>query len=181
MMTIFFTLHKLRIMFILTSAKNFHCYLRDDRSRYLTMLMCLLPIPFVDYCFCHFRYHIMFHLVNLLGLIHSVVQVSFASLDVQVFGILVFSFDLCFLIYVVFSYHLVFLGKNALGKGNGLMTLFVGLFGPLAVPMANFTVKQRNENLFVLNLINLSLTILLTLLACSIGQMTRKKERQKRC
>ena len=71
------------------------------------------------------------------------------------------------------------LGKNVLGKGNGLMLLSSGPVGLLAVPMANFAVKRRGGNLFVPNVINTALIAPAFLIAYIVGLTIRREEEEK--
>ena len=123
MITMFFCLHMMRNIFVLTSAENFLRHLGDANSRYITIFTCLLPVsvvavPFVGYCFHRFGYYTMFQLANLLALLHGVIQVSFRSLNVQVAGFVVFSFYHCFFFPLLVRTCPCFWARTYLGKAT---------------------------------------------------------------
>jgi len=127
---LFFAVLLARNQFTLATARDFLGSLGDDDfgNKYLSIFTLLGPVslialPFVDVTIERFGYHAGLQTINVLALIHGLIQVMSENLNVQIVGFVVFSFFRCFLFSVSFSFLASFLGPNASGIGSGLMSL----------------------------------------------------------
>ena len=112
----------------------------------------VLGFPFVDWALGKFGYHKALQLINVLGLVHGIIQISAtANLDIQIIGFLVFSFYRCFLFSVIFAYLSVLMPEKVLGKANGFLHIAAGAAGLLNIPLGNAAVQQWNGSFFVPN------------------------------
>lgn len=154
----FFSFYQSRNIFALTTARNFLGYLGDDEMnyRYLTIFTLLMPasliaLPFVDIVLGKYGFHAGLQSVNILALLHGLIQVCSKDLNVQIFGFVAFTFFRCFLFSVSFSFMASFLSKNS-GKGAGYMNLAGGVCILCNIPLANAAMLYLNS-FFLPNLI----------------------------
>lgn len=156
----FFSFHVIRNQFMLTSSESFLEDLGDTDDLYITIFALIMPasiigFPFVDYALGKYGYHASLQLINVLGVIHGLIQVSTDNLNVQVFGFVVFSFYRCFLFSVIFALLAVIVPQHVLGKANGLMFVASGTTGFINIPLGSAAIKTWNGSFFYPNLIYL--------------------------
>lgn len=128
----FFAFHVGRNIFVLTSAEAFLKNLGDTNDKYITIFTMMMPasiigFPFVDWALGRYGYHMALQLINILGLVHGIIQISAtANLNIQIIGFLVFSFYRCFLFSVIFAYLAALMPEKVLGKANGMLHISAG-------------------------------------------------------
>eukprot|EP00547_Thalassionema_nitzschioides_P005729 CAMPEP_0194219412 /NCGR_PEP_ID=MMETSP0156-20130528/25910_1 /TAXON_ID=33649 /ORGANISM="Thalassionema nitzschioides, Strain L26-B" /LENGTH=485 /DNA_ID=CAMNT_0038949065 /DNA_START=197 /DNA_END=1650 /DNA_ORIENTATION=+ len=158
-LVVFFVFHTCRNYFMLTSAEAFLDNLGDDSNKYITIFTSIMPasivgFPFVDWMLGKYGYHVGLQAINVLGLLHGIIQVSTTNLNVQIVGFVVFSFYRSFMFSVVFAYLMVLLSEgNVVGKANGILYVSSGLCSLWNIPLGNVTMQQWGGNFFVPNLI----------------------------
>ena len=155
----FFSFYQSRNIFALTTARNFLGYLGDDdmNYRYLTIFTLLMPaslvaLPLVDIVLGKYGFHAGLQSVNILALLHGLIQVCSKDLNVQIFGFVAFTFFRCFLFSVSFSFMASFLSPKNSGKGAGYMNLAGGVCILCNIPLANAAMLYLNS-FFLPNLI----------------------------
>jgi hypothetical protein len=184
MLAMYFPFHICRNMFMLTTARDFLAYLGDDDNKYLTIFTLMMPVsilgfPLVDAALHRFGYHGGLQLVNALAAIHGIIQVSSTNLIVQVLGFLVFSFYRSFLFSVVFSFLPNFLGREVVGKANGLLQVSAGLTSFLNIPLSNAAINKWDGNFFFPNLIYTVLVVPFLLVTYVMGKGIQLEETEK--
>jgi LAT3 family solute carrier family 43 protein 3 len=184
MLAAFFSFHICRNLFTLTSSRNFLAYLGDDDNKYITIFTLMMPLsilgfPFVDCALHKYGYHAGLQLINFLAAVHGTVQVSSSNLNVQVVGFVVFSFYRSFLFSVIFSFLPVFLGRQVLGKANGLLQVSAGFVSFFNIPLGNIAVERLDGNFFVPNLLYTVGIAPCIYAAYCMGQGIRKEEAKK--
>lgn len=155
----YFSFYQSRNVFTLTTARNFLGILGDNEMdfRYLTIFTLLMPasllaLPFVDVILGKYGFHAGLQTVNILALIHGLIQVCSNDLNIQIIGFVAFTFFRCFLYSVAFSFMASFLRPNASGLGAGFMNLAGGVCIICNIPMANAAVLYL-DSFFLPNLI----------------------------
>lgn len=155
----FFSFYQSRNNFALTTARNFLGYLGDDdmNYRYLTIFTLLMPasllaLPLVDIVLGKYGFHAGLQSVNILALLHGIIQVCSEDLNVQMFGFVAFTFFRCFLFSVSFSFMASFLSPKNSGIGAGYMNLAGGVCILCNIPLANAAMLYLNS-FFLPNLI----------------------------
>ena len=155
----YFSFYQSRNIFALTTARNFLGYLGDDdmNYRYLTIFTLLMPaslvaLPFVDIVLGKFGFHAGLQSVNILALLHGLIQVCSKDLNVQIFGFVAFTFFRCFLFSVSFSFMASFLSPKNSGIGAGYMNLAGGVCIFCNIPLANAAMLYL-DSFFLPNLI----------------------------
>jgi hypothetical protein len=156
----FFMFHVARNNWVLTTSREWLASLGDDDkgNQYLTLFTALsvasiVGLPFLDFLLDKYGYHLGFQAVNLLGMLHGIIQVSSDNLNVQVIGFVLFSFYRCFTFATAFSFLSVFLGGETIGRGAGFMAFFGSLSSLLNLAWAAWVVKGLKEDYFLINLL----------------------------
>jgi hypothetical protein len=162
----FYSFYSCLNIFALGTARDFLAYLGDDETGnlYLSLFVLMTPVsllglPFIDFILNRYGYHAGLQSINVLALLYSVVKVSSDSLNVQVFGFLLFSMFRCFLFSLCFSFVPTFLTGNVVGRGIGVMVMFQGLTALVNIPLASWAVNGLDGNFFLPNLLYTIATI----------------------
>jgi hypothetical protein len=179
----FFAFHICRNQFMLTSSESFLTDLGDDDNKYITIFALIMPasivgFPFVDFALGRYGYHASLQLINVLAVIHGIIQVSTSNLNIQVIGFVVFSFYRCFLFSVIFAFLAVLMPQHLLGKANGLMHVCSGVLGFLNIPLGNAAIQQWNGSFFIPNLIYTILILPFFYVAYGTTAGIRNKEKE---
>ena len=177
---VYFSFYQSRNIFTLTTARNFLGYLGDDdmNYRYLTIFTLLMPasllaLPFVDVILGKYGYRAGLQTVNILALIHGLIQVCSDDLNVQIIGFVAFTFFRCFLFSVTFSFMASFLRPNASGLGAGYMNLAGGVCTICNIPLANAAMLHL-DSFFVPNLVYTVGSVPFFLAAYLMGKWSRE-------
>jgi len=178
-LVIYFSFYMSRNIFALTTARNFLGYLGDDdmNNRYLTIFTLLMPaslvaLPLVDIVLDKFGFHAGLQSVNILALLHGLIQVCSKDLNVQIFGFVAFTFFRCFLFSVSFSFMASFLSPKNSGIGAGYMNLAGGVCILVNIPLANAAMLYLNS-FFLPNLIYTAAILPLFFAAYYMGKWTK--------
>ena len=179
-LAIFFSFYQSRSVFTLTTARDFLGNLGDDEADnlYLSVFSLLLPasilaLPFVDIVLRKFGYGVGLQMINLLALLHGLVQVISKSLKVQILGFVAFTFFRCFLFAVVFSFMASFLSPNATGKGAGFLNLAGGIGMFSNIFLANTTILKYGS-FFVPNMLYTAPIVPMVAAAFLMGEWARR-------
>jgi hypothetical protein len=159
-LTVFFLFHETRNNWVVTTARDYLASLGDDEegNKYLTIftglsVASIIGLPFIDSILENYGYHMGFQVVNMLGLLHGIIQLSSDNLNVQVLGFVVFSFYRGFTFATVFSFLPVFLGGEAIGRGAGMISFWSALFSLVNIGLAKWLIQGLEEDFFVIHLL----------------------------
>jgi hypothetical protein len=160
LLTMFFMFHSNRTDWVMTTARDNLASLGDDEegNKYLTIFTVLsvssiVGLPFMDYILGKYGYHIGFQAINMLALLHGIIQLSSDNLNVQILGFVVFSFYRCFIFATAFSFLPVFLGGAAIGRGAGMINFWSALSSLVNIGLATWLVHGLEEDFFVISLL----------------------------
>jgi len=183
-LTIFYTFHGIRNIFTLTTARDFLGYLGDDEvdNRYLSIFVWLTPASLlgqslIDYVLGNYGYIVGLQVVNALGLLQGIIQVSSNNLNIQIIGFLAFSFYRGFLFSVVFSFLVTFLSHDTVGKATGSMSAITAVVKFVNVPIANWAINVLGGDFFWPNLVYTICIVPLFFVVWGIGE-DKTKEKQ---
>ena len=115
-----------------------------------------------------FGYHVALQVVNILAIVHGIIKVCFANLNVQIVGFVAFTFFRCFLYAVSLSCTASFIGSNAIGKATGTLYVLAGLASFVNIGLAHLATSTGD--FFIPNLIFLVGTIPMIYITCEIGR-----------
>lgn len=156
----FFAFHSAHNVFMLTTARDFLAYLGDDETgnRYLSIFVLMTPVsilglPFMDYILNRYGYHMGLQSINILAIAYGLVKVCSDSLQVQVFGFLLFSMFRCFMFTITFSFLPTFMAGKVVGRAAGIMVLSQGITSLVNIPLASWAVNGLDGNFFIPNLL----------------------------
>jgi MFS family permease len=174
--TVFFMFHVARNHWVLTTARDYLASLGDDEegNKYLTIftglsVASIIGVPFIDSILGKYGYHMGFQVINILGLLHGIIQLSSDNLNVQILGFAVFSFYRCFTFAAVFSFLPVFLGGETIGRAAGIMTFCGALFSLVNLGLAAWLIHGLNDDFFVINLLHTVFILPVVWVAFKIG------------
>jgi hypothetical protein len=117
-----------------------------------------------------------FQAINMLGLLHGIIQLSSDNLNVQVLGFVVFSFYRCFTYTTIFSFLPVFLGGEAIGRGAGMLNFWGALFSLVNIGLAKWLIQGLEEDFFVVNLLYTAFILPVVCVAFKIGICIKREE-----
>jgi len=171
LLTFIFSVHVSRILFTLTSARDFLKHLGDDvtGNRYLTILSLLSPVailglPVVDFFVERWGYIVSLQLINAIAIVHGIILVGSTNLDLQILGFVLLALYRCLTFAIILSYLEVISEKHVLGKLTGIICLIPGLFQLINLPMSDWALGSLHGNFFWPNLI-----YTLFVLPCIVG------------
>jgi hypothetical protein len=183
LLTMFFMFHSNRSSWVMTTARDNLASLGDDEegNKYLTIFTVLsvssiVGIPFIDNILGKYGYHIGFQAINMLALLHGIIQLSSDNLNVQILGFVVFSFYRYSIFATVFSFLPVFLGGAAIGRGAGMINFWRAPFGLVNIGLATWLVNGLEEDFFVINLLYTLLILPIVWVAFKIGICIQMEE-----
>jgi MFS family permease len=183
LLTIFCIFHCNRSGWVLTTARDNLASLGDDEegNKYLTIftvmgVSSLVGLPFIDNILGKYGYHMGFQAINMLALLHGIIQLSSDNLNVQILGFVVFSFYRCFTFATVFSFLPLFLGGAAIGRGAGMICFWSALVGLLNIGLASWLVNGLEEDFFVINLLYTVFIFPVVWVAFKIGICIKREE-----
>jgi MFS family permease len=176
LLTVFFMFHVARNNWVSTTARDHLASLGDDDegNKYLTIftglsVASIIGLPFIDRILGKFGYHVGFQVINMLGLLHGIIQLSSDNLNVQVLGFVVFSFYRCFTYTTIFSFLPVFLGGEAIGRGAGMLNFWGALFSLVNIGLAKWLIQGLEEDFFVINILYTAFILPVVCVAFKIG------------
>jgi hypothetical protein len=177
-LTLLFTVHCSRIVFTLTSSKDFLSSLGDDKTgnRYLTILSLLSPVavlglPLVDFFVNKFGYIISLQIVNAVAIMHGIILVTSRNLNIQIIGFILLALYRCFTFAIILSYLEVVVEKHALGKLTGVISLSPGLLQLVNLPLTNWALGPLDGNYFWPNMIYIGFVVPCILGVCYLSRL----------
>jgi hypothetical protein len=183
LLTMFFAFHCNRCNWVLTTARDNLASLGDDEegNKYLTIFTVLsvssiAGLPFIDNILGKYGYHMGFQSINMLALLHGIIQLSSDNLNVQILGFVVFSFYRCFIFATVFSFLPIFLGGAAIGRGAGMLHFWSALFSLVNIGLATWLVHGLEADFFVVNLLYTVFILPVVWVALKIGICIKMEE-----
>lgn len=181
---IFFGIVAARNTFVLATAKSFLAYLGDDDYLYLKIFTLLQPasilgLPVMNWVIKKKGYHVALQCINVLGLLHGIIQVSTNNLNIQVLGFLIFSFYRCFVLAICFGFLPTYLGMTVVGRGAGILTLSKGIMCAVNIPLAVVAINRLDGNFFWPNLALTLVSIPCVAMAWYIGWDIQRNEQAK--
>jgi hypothetical protein len=183
LLTVFFMFHVARVDWVCTTARDNLASLGDDEegNKYLMIFTGLgvtsvIGLPFIDIILEKYGYHMGFQVVNMLGLLHGIIQVSSDNLNVQVLGFVVFNFYRTFAFSTIFSFLPVFLGGEAIGRGAGMINFGGALFSFVNIGLAKWLVQGLEEDFFVINILYTVFILPVVCVAFKIGICIKMEE-----
>ena len=126
----------------------------------------LVALPFVDIVLGKFGFHARLQSVNILALLHGLIQVCSKDLNVQIFGFV--AFTLLPLLGVVQLYGIIPQPENS-GIGAGCMNLAGGVCIFCNIPLANAAMLYL-DSFFLPNLIYTAAILPLFFVAYYMGK-----------
>jgi hypothetical protein len=180
----FYMFHVARIDWTLTTSRDWLASLGDDEldNKYLTIFISLSVVsisglPFIDHLLEHYGYHVGFQVINLLGMIHGMIQVSGRTLNVvHIVGFLVFSFYRCFTFVSIFSFISIFLSGSNIGRGAGIMTFGGAVFSFVNLGLSAWVVNGLKGDFWVVNFLYTVFVVPLGLVAWRIGRCIHRED-----
>ena len=166
LMLVFFSVHLARNNYTMATARDFLAGLGDDEegNKYISLFtglsaMSLVGVPFIDLLIGKYGFPAALQAVNVLGIIHGIIQVASKNLDVHVVGFVVFSFYRCFTFSTSFSFLPTFLSGATIGRGCGIMSFVSALFSLVNIGLAHWAIHELDGDFFVPNLLFLLLIV----------------------
>jgi len=162
LLTIFFVIQLGRNTFVMATAREWLRSLGDDQYQHKYVLLftalsavSVVGLPIFVWIITDSRlgYHGAFQCINVLGIIHGVIQLSTDNLNVQVIGFCVFSFYRCFLFSTCFSFLPVFLSGATVGRGAGILNFAASFFSLSNLGLVYLGIEVYDNDFFVPNLI----------------------------
>eukprot|EP00977_Amphora_coffeiformis_P011968 scaffold2919_cov161-Amphora_coffeaeformis.AAC.5 len=164
----FFGLQVNSVSWNIVTQRDFLAYLGDDdtNNRYLTIFTLLTPVsivaaPLMDYCILHYGWTGSLQVINVMGVICSLVKVLSNDLNVQIVGFVIFSLYRGFLFGVSFSFLPHIISDPVMGRATGMLVGISGAAFLISIPLANMAIHTYDGDFFVPNSI-----VLLTNIPC---------------
>jgi MFS family permease len=162
LMVVFFSIHLMKNNWVMATTRDFLKSLGDDEEDnfYIALFTGLssasiVGLPFIDFLIARYGYYTALQAINLLGLVHGIVQVCSSNLNVQAFGFAVYSFYRCFTFTVSYSFLPTFLSGDVVGRGCGMMSFYSAIFSLTNMGLSAWSINGLNSSFFVPNLIYL--------------------------
>jgi len=188
LLVLFFAVHLTRNNWTMATVRDFLASLGDNEvgNKYTSLFTGLSAVsvvgfPFVDMAIEKYGYHFALQMVNVLGILHGIIQVSTSNLDVQTVGFVVFSFYRCFTFSVCFAFLPTFVSGNIVGKACGVMSCGAALFSLINLGLVEWAINGLDSDFFIPNLLFLVLLLPMVFVTWKIGScIQREEEAEKR-
>jgi hypothetical protein len=138
----------------------------------------LIGVPFVEPLIHHYGFHGGLQAINLLGLAYTIVKIATRSLNLQIFGFILFSLYRCFLFSITFSYIPTFIRFDVVGQATGLAFFCTAVLSIINIPLAQLAVEKL-QSFWWPNAVWATLNLPCVLAAWQLGRFIKLEDRQK--
>ena len=187
LVVIFFCIHVSKNNWVMATARHFLRSLGDDqKGNFYTSLFTglssasIVGLPFMDVLVTKYGYYGALQTINILALVHCIIQVSSTNLNVQVLGFVFYSFYRCFTFAVSYSFLPTFLSGTTVGRGCGLMSFYSAIFSLVNMGLSTWSINGLDSNFFIPNLLFLFVIVPVLFITRLIGTCIRQEERKRK-